>query len=421
MFRYFFFCIILVLLRPGTLAASAHDSTRLARDTIAHTVGNGLDPAKSYSYNTSRRDFYKMLYAGVPLVGAGIALSSSNENFKSFRNEYARQYHTRYDDYLQYSPALVMLGMKACGVEGRSSWRRMLVSDAFAMAIMGSVVNTTKHTVHELRPDGSNRRSFPSGHTAAAFMCATRLHKEYGHISPWISIGGYAVATTTGVSRILNNKHWIADVMAGAGIGILSTEMGYFLADLIFKQKGLRKHELPERHDRWHKPSFLDIYVGYNLSGSKFPTPYGLLSTNLGINAGVEGAYFFSPYVGVGGRLSFAQMPLEMNHDVLPRDLEMNTGCAGIFLSYPFSSWVHLSAKVMGGFNHFSGSSIGDGYAIGGNNAGVFTTGLSVVIMTSRAFNLRFFCDYSATSAYVPSTSRKLHSITSGSTFGMNF
>lgn len=413
--------LILALLLAETTVAKAQDSTRQAIDSIARIVNNGFDPSKSYSYNTSRRDFYKMLYAGVPLVGAGLALHSSNENFKSFRNEYAKQYHTHYDDLLQYSPAVVMLGMKACGVDGRSSWGRMLASDAFAVALMASVVNTTKHTVAEWRPDGSNRRSFPSGHTATAFMCATMLHKEYGHISPWISIGGYALATTTGVSRILNNKHWIADVMAGAGIGILSTEIGYFLADLIFRENGLHKYELPERHGRWHKPSYLGLSLGYNISGSKFHTPYGVLTTKLGISAGIEGAYYFNPFIGVGGRVSFAHMPLEMNRDALPHDMQMNSTCAGLFLSYPFSSWVQLSAKVLGGFNHFTGTSVADGFAIGGNNTGIFSTGVSVVVLSSRAFNLRFFCDYSVTQSYVPDATHKLHTITSGSILGVNF
>ena len=66
------------------------------------------------------------------------------------------------------------------------------------------------------------------------------MHKEYGDRSPWYSISAFTVATATGISRILNNRHWLSDVLAGAGIGILSTELGYYLADLIFKDKGLR-------------------------------------------------------------------------------------------------------------------------------------------------------------------------------------
>ena len=397
------------------------DDSQISDTTESEAAKQVIDHKKSYSYNVSKRDFYKMLYAGVPLIGAGLSVHASNENFKSFRNEYAKQYNTHYDDILQYTPGMVMLGMKALGVKGRSSWGRMAVSDAFSIALMGSVVNTLKHTVHERRPDGSNSRSFPSGHTATAFMCATMLHKEYGHISPWISIGGYTVATATGVSRILNNKHWISDVMVGAGIGILSTEMGNFLTDLIFKDKGLHKFELPERYDRWHKPSFLGLYVGYNISGSKFDTPVGQIKMKLGMNAGVEGAYFFNPYIGVGGRINFADMPLELNREILPHDIEFNSASAGVYLSYPFSSWIHLSAKVLGGFNHFSRFSIADGYRIGGNNSGVFSTGVSVVMMTSRAFNLRFFCNYNTMHSFVHEADHSLHTVTAGSTLGVNF
>ena len=397
------------------------DDSQISDTTESEAAKQVIDHKKSYSYNVSKRDFYKMLYAGVPLIGAGLSVHASNENFKSFRNEYAKQYNTHYDDILQYTPGMVMLGMKALGVKGRSSWGRMAVSDAFSIALMASVVNTLKHTVHERRPDGSNSRSFPSGHTATAFMCATMLHKEYGHISPWISIGGYTVATATGVSRILNNKHWISDVMVGAGIGILSTEMGNFLTDLIFKDKGLHKFELPERYDRWHKPSFLGLYVGYNISGSKFDTPVGQIKMKLGMNAGVEGAYFFNPYIGVGGRMNFADMPLQLNREILPHDIEFNSASAGVYLSYPFSSWIHLSAKVLGGFNHFSRFSIAEGYRIGGNNSGVFSTGVSVVLMTSRAFNLRFFCDYNTMHSFVHEADHSLHTVTAGSTLGVNF
>lgn len=437
--KFFLYSLLLVLVSIATVKSLANealsadiridsiqtsgitDDSQISDTTESEAAKQVIDHKKSYSYNVSKRDFYKMLYAGVPLIGAGLSVHASNENFKSFRNEYAKQYNTHYDDILQYTPGMVMLGMKALGVKGRSSWGRMAVSDAFSIALMGSVVNTLKHTVHERRPDGSNSRSFPSGHTATAFMCATMLHKEYGHISPWISIGGYTVATATGVSRILNNKHWISDVMVGAGIGILSTEMGYFLTDLIFKDKGLHKFELPERYDRWHKPSFLGLYVGYNISGSKFDTPVGQIKMKLGMNAGVEGAYFFNPYIGVGGRMNFADMPLELNREILPHDIEFNSASAGVYLSYPFSSWIHLSAKVLGGFNHFSRFSIADGYRIGGNNSGVFSTGVSVVLMTSRAFNLRFFCDYNTMHSFVHEADHSLHTITAGSTLGVNF
>ena len=118
-----------------------------------------------------------------------------------------------------------MVGMKACGYESRSSWGRMLASDAFPAGVMAIAVNSLKYSIGRLRPDGTSYNSFPSGHTATAFMTASMLHMEYGWRSPWFSIGGYAAAAVTGVSRIMNNRHWMTDVVAGAAIGIGSTDI----------------------------------------------------------------------------------------------------------------------------------------------------------------------------------------------------
>lgn len=186
---------------------------------------------------------YRITYIGVPLVVAGLVVQERDHGFRHLRNDYVPSFRFRYDDYLQYAPAALMLGLKIGGVRGRSSWGRMLVSDAFSVALMAGAVNSLKYTCRMPRPDGSNNKSFPSGHTATAFMAATMLHKEYGGRSPWYSIAGYSMATVTGVSRMLNNKHWLSDVLVGAGIGILSVELGYLFADLIFKDKGLTEFE----------------------------------------------------------------------------------------------------------------------------------------------------------------------------------
>lgn len=85
------------------------------------------------------------------------------------------------------------------------------------------------------RPDGSAFNSFPSGHTATAFVGAEVLRREYWHVSPWIGITGYAVAAGTGFLRMYNNRHWLTDVLAGAGIGILSVEIAYWLYPTLSK------------------------------------------------------------------------------------------------------------------------------------------------------------------------------------------
>lgn len=105
----------------------------------------------------------------------------------------------------------------------------------------GSKWIKTHHRV--LRPDATNYFSFPSGHTAAAFMAATLLYKEYGFKGYWVGLVAYAAAIVTGFTRILNNRHWLFDVIIGAALGILLTDLAFRLVQLIFKDRGLIQHK----------------------------------------------------------------------------------------------------------------------------------------------------------------------------------
>ncbi|WP_170288145.1 phosphatase PAP2 family protein [Prolixibacter denitrificans] len=136
-------------------------------------------------------------------------------------------FHTSADNYLQFAPAVVTLGLGAMGVKGRNDFLNQSLLFTKAELLMSVVVYGIKHATRVERPYGGVFTSFPSGHTAQAFLSATFLAKEYGHISPWISVAGYATATGVGVLRMMNNKHWISDVLAGAGVGILSVEFVY--------------------------------------------------------------------------------------------------------------------------------------------------------------------------------------------------
>jgi len=151
--------------------------------------------------------------------------------------QYGRYHGDGIDDMLQYVPIAASYGLKIAGVEGQSSWKRRLVNSAAAFVINAGVCYTLKHSIHSMRPDGTDNKSFPSGHTAIAFCGATTLHKEYGKISPWISVMGYAVATVTAVDRVRRNRHHWGDVLAGAAIGVASAEIGYRLGDLITGEK----------------------------------------------------------------------------------------------------------------------------------------------------------------------------------------
>ena len=255
-----------------------------------------------------------LTFVGIPLFAAGLAIKGDKAMFRV--NQKAEQggkkntqlltdFKTGIDDYTQFFGPAMVVGLKLGGYEGRSDWPRLLASAAMSYGIMAGLVNGIKYTAKEMRPDGSTANSWPSGHTATAFVGASLLHKEYGLTrSPWWSVAGYGVATATGVMRVLNNRHWISDVMSGAGIGIMSTELGYALCDLMFKQKGLLRNDLVLDNE---KPSFFSISMGVGLGNKDLEfESYGEkigLKFRAATVVDAEGAYFFNKYVGVGGRL----------------------------------------------------------------------------------------------------------------------
>lgn len=145
-----------------------------------------------------------------------------------------------YDDYMQFAPAVCVYGLDFMGIKAKHNLRDRTMVMATSYLIMGIAVQEMKTTTHIARPDGSNMKSFPSGHTATAFVGAHILFKEYKDSSPWIGVGGYAVALATGTMRVLNKKHWVSDVAAGAGIGILSAELGYALLPVWHNVFGIK-------------------------------------------------------------------------------------------------------------------------------------------------------------------------------------
>ena len=255
-----------------------------------------------------------MTFVGVPLFVAGWAVKGDKAMFRvnqkaekggKKNTQLLTDFKTGIDDYTQFFGPAMVVGLKLGGYEGRSDWPRLLASAAASYAIMAGLVNGIKYTAKEMRPDGSTANSWPSGHTATSFVGATLLHKEYGLTrSPWWSVAGYGVATATGVMRVLNNRHWISDVMSGAGIGIMSTEVGYALCDLLFKGKGLLRNDLVIENE---KPSFFSISMGLGLGNKELEFDAMGEKETLHFRAATvvdaEGAYFFNKYVGVGGRL----------------------------------------------------------------------------------------------------------------------
>lgn len=135
----------------------------------------------------------------------------------------------RADDYIQYLPALTYLTLGSLGVKSKHSFKERVAVETTAYITMAALTNSGKYLFREKRPDSNARNSFPSGHTATAFTGAELIREEYGS---GMGIGAYTVATGIAFLRLYNGRHWLNDVIAGAGVGILSARIGYWMLPL---------------------------------------------------------------------------------------------------------------------------------------------------------------------------------------------
>ncbi len=196
------------------------------------------------------------------LISGGIAVN--NQDFKNkqitWHNENYKDFNTKADDFLQLAPHAAVFGLDWIGIKSKHGFKDKVGLMLTGGIIMLGTVNALKYTTDQVRPDGSSANSFPSGHTANAFFGATILAKEYSDKSILIPIGGYAVATLTGALRMANNRHWASDVLAGAGIGIISGEVAYIVYPWLKEKLGGK--------GRNNKVAFVPMYDGNTMGGN---------------------------------------------------------------------------------------------------------------------------------------------------------
>ncbi|MCL2597675.1 MAG: phosphatase PAP2 family protein [Paludibacter sp.] len=172
-----------------------------------------------------------IIYGLISLDNNGIRQVDYNVHNSLERNN--RFWNISADNYVQFVPAIAAYTLKFCKVKNTNNLLDMTVIYGLSNALAGGITYGTKIMTGRMRPDKSNSQSFPSGHTETAFVAAEFLHQEYKDQSALISVGGYVAAAFVGVARVYNNKHWVSDVITGAGVGILSTKAIYWLYPYI--------------------------------------------------------------------------------------------------------------------------------------------------------------------------------------------
>jgi membrane-associated phospholipid phosphatase len=238
---------------PVKKEGKRHGGKRVLLATRGLLIGMALlagVPREGYGHPEAPRDStiagdrggytpgYKKLVVPAILIGYGVA--SLNVKALKRLNYTIREkiiaadpVHIKLDNYTQYAPAVLVHGLTLAGVRGRHGLKGQAIIYLSSQCISTLLVVPLKHATRERRPDARNSLSFPSGHTATAFSSAHFMFREYRDNRFWLSLSGYPFAIFTGVYRMLNDRHWAGDVVAGAGIGVLSTEIAYWIYPAI--------------------------------------------------------------------------------------------------------------------------------------------------------------------------------------------
>ena len=205
---------------------------------------NDSNSITDYGYQNKEKGI-KPYIAPSLLITTGTVLHFSTNAKENFQDWALKNFHYsgNADDYLRFAPLAVVYGLNAVGVKGRNNFGNRTAIVIKSLILNDIMVSGLKKIVNEERPNGGEH-SFPSGHTSVAFAMAQFMHHEYGDKSVWFSIGAYSCATTVGLMRIAKNAQWISDVVAGAGFGMLSTELVYLTHQYKWDKEHLRRFDI---------------------------------------------------------------------------------------------------------------------------------------------------------------------------------
>lgn len=240
-------------LNLDTTSKTLNSDTVAAQQVTIASVPNTSSTFNTVSTTSTAQYRFKGRQLILPtlLIGVGVLgltsdwMESKNHAIKDHLVGEAQEHRIRIDGITQYLPVATNYALKYFGVQGEHNTRDYRILSITSFALTTVVANTMKIVIGEERPDKDGNRSFPSGHTAIAFMGAEMLRREYRDVSPWIGVAGYAVAIGTGFLRVYNNRHWMTDVLGGAGVGILCAKASYWLfpyiRSKIYKKKDTSK------------------------------------------------------------------------------------------------------------------------------------------------------------------------------------
>lgn len=197
--------------------------------SLHEQLPSGYEARKFYIPPVKYKPELKEMLIPAGMIALG-ALATHTDKFKDFipgLRKNPKNRATPFDDEFQKVPSASLFVFDLFFKE-----KHHVIDQMFLMAISYGItvlpVRIIKNNYDAARPYGGNN-SFPSGHTATAFVGAHIIYKEFKDTNPWVAYSGYAMASVVAGARVVNDKHWVCDVLAGAGIAMLSTELAYLI------------------------------------------------------------------------------------------------------------------------------------------------------------------------------------------------
>ena len=229
LFRKSIIILLLAIAAPGMAIAQVADSTRVANQ------------ASRASFKASQ-----LIAPGALMATGAIIHFTAHENIDITVNSYTSKWRgdnptLNFDSYVRFLPEVMHLGLGLIGAESEHDFSGRLIEGVWAIGSYAAIGFTLKTLVDSPRPDLEDNRSFPSGHAGIAFAGAELVRMEYGW--GW-GAGAYAVATGVCAMRLYNNKHWMSDLLFGAGAGILCAHIGGWLLEPTQKVLGINRSDV---------------------------------------------------------------------------------------------------------------------------------------------------------------------------------
>lgn len=342
-----------------------------------------------------------------PMFRGGMLMWTDHNFYKQPAKFETTKSSYRWTDYAIGSlPILANWTLKAAGVKSRSKLERMLTANALAFSMSFGLTELLKTQVNETRPDRTDNKSFSSCHAAFAFTSASILSREYGHLSPWVTIGSYTTASATQMLRIKHNKHWTSDIFMGAGIGLTSTNLAYFLTDKILGKDAINKPKVTmsdmQRMVKFNTmPSGFTFLTGTEIGDRSIEMEDGIrIKTGAAFTAGFDIDCYTSDVFAIEfmARTTEAQMKVFGSPNLFTGDnLSIYHADLAAKYCYPINPGMRLGFKLLAGSRINNGINLTDGtktYSLKGGGRFEFGSGMSVEYIQTENYIMGFNFDY---------------------------